>query len=521
MKELLKKADLAGLAIIAATFVATNVSSTWSTYHTAALVVGSLLVLISIALKFASIRTGLRRRSTKFGINSATSVILVVGILALINYLGAQHEQRIDLTTEKMFSLADQSVQIAGQIPEDLRIKAFFPGGDDPLTRDLLQLYSAQNNKISFEFVDPDKQPLVAQQYQVSTYGNFSNPMTGQSVQYGTLVVEMGGKTERIEKQSEPIREEDITNALMKVVKGEKKTIYVMQGHGEKQTDNTDKTGFSIAGTNLEKENYIVRPLNLVVEGKVPEDASVVVVPGPASEPFANELELLDTYLKTGGGILLMLDPPPAASMTDLAAKWSIDVGNNFVVDASGVGRLFGAGPAMPLVTTYAPHKITDRFRVMTFFPFVRSVTPANPAVEGVTVEPLISTNQQSWGETDLKSTEAGFDEKTDIQGPVQIALVASKDQGENKKSRLIVFGDSDFASNAYIGLQGNANLFANTVAWLAQDESFISIRAKDPEDRPLTMTQSQGTLFSYVAVFLLPGSILAAGVSVWMKRRK
>jgi ABC-type uncharacterized transport system involved in gliding motility auxiliary subunit len=119
-------------------------------------------------------------------------------------------------------------------------------------------------------------------------------------------------------------------------------------------------------------------------------------------------------------------------------------------------------------------------------------------------VEPLLTTNEQSWGETDLKSNEAGFDEKADVKGPVTIAVVASKDEPDNKKSRLAVFGDSDFASNSYVGLQGNGNLLVNSVAWLARDESFISIRAKDPQDRPLTMTESQGRLFSYFAMFLL-----------------
>ena len=521
MKEQLKKADLLGLAIIAAVLIAYSSRGIWNIYQTAAVIVGGLLVVVSIALKFGSIKAGLQRRSTRFGINSATSIMLIVGILALVNYLGAQHEKRVDLTTEKMYSLSDQSTQVAGQIQQDVRIKAFFPGGDDPVARDLLQLYNTQNNRISFEFIDPDKQPLLAQQYQVSTYGSFSNPMTQQTVQFGTLILEMGDKTERVEKQSEPVREEDVTNALMKIVKGEQKTIYFVQGHGEKQIDNADKTGLSIAGGNLEKENYLVKPLNLVVEGKVPDDASVVVVAGPTSEPFPNELELLDGYLNRGGSVLLLLDPPPAASLADLTKKWSIDAGNNFVVDASGVGRLFGAGPAMPLVTSYGAHKITERFRVMTFFPFVRSVIPAATPVEGVTVEPLLSTNEQSWGETNMQSNEASMDEGADMKGPVQIAVVASKDQAENKKSRLIVFGDSDFASNAYVSIQGNGNLFTNSVAWLALDENFISIRAKDPEDRPLTMTQSQGRLFSYVAVFLLPGSILAAGISVWMKRRR
>jgi ABC-type uncharacterized transport system involved in gliding motility auxiliary subunit len=157
----------------------------------------------------------------------------------------------------------------------------------------------------------------------------------------------------------------------------------------------------------------------------------------------------------------------------------------------------------------------------MTFFPFVRSVAQADPAVEGISVAQLLSTNEQSWGESDLQATEAGFDEGVDLQGPVSIGVVASKDLGENRRASLVVIGDSDFAQNAYLGLQGNGNLFVNTVAWLAQDESFISIRPKDPEDRPLTMTQAQGRLFAYIAAFILPGSILAAGISVWMKRRK
>jgi hypothetical protein len=159
--------------------------------------------------------------------------------------------------------------------------------------------------------------------------------------------------------------------------------------------------------------------------------------------------------------------------------------------------------------------------RVMTFFPLVRSVSPAAPPANGITVETLLSTNERSWGETNVKSGEAAFDEKTDLKGPVSLAVVATKDLGENKKSRLIVFGDSDFASNSYFGQQGNGNLFMNSVTWLAQDENFITIRPKNPEDRRLTMTEAQGRLVSYVAVLLLPASILIAGVSVWMKRRR
>src|SRR5262249_43221559 len=242
----------------------------------------------------------------------------------------------------------------------------------------------------------------------------------------------------------------------------EKKTIYFIEGHGEKSIASMERTGYSNVKANLEKENYVVKTVNLASEGKVPEDASALIMPGPTSEPFQNELDLIDGYLNKGGSAAILLDPPPAASLNDLMKKWSIDVGNNFVVDASGVGRLFGAGPSIPLVTNYGRHKITERFNVMTFFPLVRSVSPAKTPVSGINVETLLSTNDRSWAETDMKSNQASFDEKTDIKGPVSIAVVATKDLADNKKARLVVYGDSDFASNQAFGLQGNGNLFLN-----------------------------------------------------------
>ena len=485
MKEQLKKADILGLAIIAAALISYSIRSVWSPYLWIAVGLGAALIVASLVTKAGEIRTTLGRRTARFGINSAVSVLFLIGILAFVNYLGAQHIKRFDMTTQKIYSLSDQSAGVVQQIKQDLKIKAFFPGGENPPTRELLDLFKNKNSKISYEFIDPDKQPGVAQQYNVTQYGTFDNPLSGESFRYGTLILEMGGKTERIEKQSDQVREEDITNALMKLVKGEKKTIYFTEGHGEKSIDDAQKTGYSFAKGDLEKENDVVKKLNLISEGKVPDDASVVVIAGPTTEPIGNEMDQIDAYLQKGGSVLILLDPDPAPSLADFLKKWSITVDKDVVVDASGMGRLIGMGPAAPLVTPngYGQHKITERMsRVMTFFPLVRSVSPAAMPVEGITVDKLIQTNERSWGETNLKGGEASFDEKSDIKGPLSLAVTATKTVGENKKARLVVFGDSDFASNAYYGQVGNGNLFINTINWLTGDESFISIRPKNPK---------------------------------------
>jgi ABC-type uncharacterized transport system involved in gliding motility auxiliary subunit len=191
------------------------------------------------------------------------------------------------------------------------------------------------------------------------------------------------------------------------------------------------------------------------------------------------------------------------------------------VIDATGMGQLLGRGPDTPLVMSYTDHKIVQRFNVMTFFPLARSVAPENPPPPGLSVQPLIESADRSWGESDMKSNEVGFDEKVDLKGPVPIATAVTKDLPQDKKARMIVFGDSDFAINANFSNQGNGNLFLNSVKWLAGDESFISIKTKSPADRPLTMTESGGRTVGILTVLVFPATALIAGILVWVRRRR
>src|SRR5262249_28913760 len=167
MKEQLKKADILGLAIVAAALISYSVRSIWTPYQTIAVVLGGVLIVASWAVKSGEIRQGLGRRSTRFGINSAVSVLFLIGILAFVHYLGGQHVKRVEMTTQKIYSLADQSTSVVQQVNQDLKIKAFYPGGEYAPAKELLDLFQAKNNKISYEFIDPDKQPQVAQQYSV------------------------------------------------------------------------------------------------------------------------------------------------------------------------------------------------------------------------------------------------------------------------------------------------------------------------------------------------------------------
>jgi ABC-type uncharacterized transport system involved in gliding motility auxiliary subunit len=513
-----------GLALVAGAGVGYSVQQVWTTAMTVSAVIGAGATVASLIARRNQIRTGLIGRQGRYGMNSATSVILLIAVLGIVNYLGVGNDQRMDLTSEGFNSLAQQSEAVAGELAEPVHIRAFYPGGDDAVVRQLLDLYQNESSEITYEFIDPDSQPQLAAQFEVTVYGLSSNPLTGQNLSFGTLVMEMGEFEERVESQA-TLREEDVTNALMKLAKGEQKAIYFIAGHGEKSIDSSESAGLDSARGALEREGYRVETINLIAEPTIPEDAAVLVWAGPENEPFEVEIERVDAFLNEGGSVMVMVDPAPSVSLEGLLDRWSISVGNDFVVDASGVGRLLGAGPEIPLVLDYGSHVITNEFSgVMTFFPLARSVTATAGPTSEVTTSSLLMTSPRSWGETDLENNQASLDPEVDLPGPVSIGVVATKnlasEQGEGQMARLVAVGDSEFAGNGYFSQQGNGDLFLNMVSWLAEDESFISIRPKVPEDRPLTMTAAGSRISLYLSMILLPLAIVSTGVSVWLKRR-
>jgi ABC-type uncharacterized transport system involved in gliding motility auxiliary subunit len=279
----------------------------------------------------------------------------------------------------------------------------------------------------------------------------------------------------------------------------------------------------------------------------------VVIVAGPRTDFLRNEIEALTRYVARGGKVLLLVDPAegpeaqPLPALTGFLKEWAINVGDDVVLDASGIGQMVGAGPEMPVAAKYPAHAITDRFEVMTAYPLARSITTVEVGSNGRFAQPLVETSAQSWAEANLKSLTSGervaFNaEEGDRQGPITLGAAVSAPatdatakpaeppkEGDGAKpaepeqkpeSRIVAIGDSDFAANGYVGFQGNRDFFTNAVNWLAQQENLIAIRAREPEDRRLSLTAAQQRSIMLLSVFGVPGLVLAAGVYAWWRRR-
>lgn len=499
-QEVLKIMAFLGPLALLAGYVRYSVRETMGPLNLSLLIVGGVLTLATIIFNFRAIRTSSRRRSTRLGANTTVMTVAVIAIIGFANFLGYRHHKRIDLTSEKLYSLSDQTRKLVTDLKKDVKVILFDKDDQEGLGEQMKE-YRNLSSYFSFERIDPQKNLEAAGKY--------------KPTKMGEVIVISGDRNERPKDSTE----QSIINAIIKVTRDTLKKVCFVEGHGEKKLSSTDEgDGYGLVDKALKNENYEIKNINLVATNDVPSDCDVLVLAGPKQSLFPQEASAIGKYLEKGGKAMLLIDPDTDPKLDDVLHAWGIQLGNNTVVDVSGVGRFFQLGPGAPLARSYGSHPITKGFEgSMTFFPLSRSVetTPGT----GTSPTDLMKTSEESWAETEATTGNVKFDEGKDRKGPITLGVAASKSEGD-KEARLVVIGDSDFASNQFFGIQRNGDLFMNSINWLAQDEDLISIRPKNPADRKVSMTESDQNQLFWIVLVLMPLATLGSGVYIWWRRR-
>jgi ABC-type uncharacterized transport system involved in gliding motility auxiliary subunit len=479
---------------------------------------GFALILLGIAARIPDLVKTAGARRMKHGSNTVVFVALVAAILGGINWMANRYPKRFDVSKDKRFSLSDQTRKILLGLSSDLTLTYVQKNAASaPTAKDVLREYQAASPKVKLEFVDPMKEPGKARALDVA--------------QLPTLVVALGERREKVLSD----REEDITNAILKVTRNVKKTVCFASGEGERDTDDPSERGFSGVKSAITKSQYETKKVVLLQEQKVPEDCTVLVVAGPAKDLLPEAAGYIKTFVKGGGKAMLLADPiekAPSPNYESVFTEFGVKPGADVVVDASGVGQLFGTGAFMPIVTDYPFHEVNKDLKgMMSAYDMARSMTPITPAPAGMVVQELAKTSARSWGESDLTLKEPiGFSDK-DAKGPLNLAVAitvrmtpdatpAASPQGAAKEGRIIAVGDSGFAGNSLLTFQANQDLFMNMVSWLAQDSDLISIRPKDPDVHRLNLTVAEQRNVMIFSLLLLPGFFIIWGLVNWWRRR-
>jgi len=489
----------------------------WNLYLQICLGLFIIGLAVYVALDAGAVRTALTGRQARYGSNALILTAAFLGILVVVNYVVFKNTKQWDLTADQSNTLAKETLDVLKSLPDTVVAKAFYSSNSTLASskenaKTLFDQYVSDGaGKFQYEFIDPLKDPVSAQDAGITNDGS--------------VVLYMGSSKQPLTSISEP----ELTGAMIRLMNPGSHVVYFLTGHGEYPVDGSGDQSYTQLKTALTSKNYTVSTLNLLSTNNIPADANVIVITGPQKPLSENEVSLLDAYITNGGSIVVMEEPTvvtqfgdsPDPLANDLAQTYGIVLGNDIIYDDQAAQSI--QQPFIAIANQYGQHTITEKMNEMvTYYPTARSVTTDDTIGTEYTKTNLVMTADQSYAETDMASVKDSTmkpDQGVDTLGPITIAVAA---QGTNNNSRLVVFGDSDFASNAAYSNYGNGDMIVNSIDWAANVENIISLTPKNSVDRYLNPPQPYTIgLILLGSLVILPGIVLAAGIGVWVARRR
>jgi ABC-type uncharacterized transport system involved in gliding motility auxiliary subunit len=339
--------------------------------------------------------------------------------------------------------------------------------------------------------------------------------------------MEFGGRSEHLRD----FTEQSFTNALQRLARSGERWIVFLEGHGERAANGVANHDLSAFTRQLTGKGIKVQSVNLVNTPSIPNNTSVLVIAGPQVDYLPGEIKLVREYLDKGGDLLLLLDPGPLHGLAPLTEQLGINVQPGVVVDPTT--QLFGINdPRFAIVAEYPPHPVTRGFDRVALLPQASGLEFNKP--EGWQGEAILETVARSWSETGPMSGELAMDKGKDVPGPLAVGIAmnrelsdtdAAKSEAANEKAkteqRVIVIGDGDFISNAFLGNGGNLDLGMNMLNWLSHDDALVAIPAKTTPDRTLDLSKPMQVIIGFGFLLLIPATLVGSGVVIWWKRRK
>lgn len=496
------------------------------------LLAGAILVFLALILSPRAIGIFLIGRRGRYGTNVAVMTIAFFVILLILNYLMFSMpnlRSRIDVTATRVFSLSPQTIQVIDELESEVVANAFFvqqqnPDSERQQASDLLNEFSRRSDKFSYRFIDPELNRAQALKYNVDTY-----PMI-------VFESKSTGKIQGVKR----FTEQDFVTGVLVSTDVQQKKIRFLTGHGEPtrtkdpMLQSVQENGFDYAIEGMQRDNYFVTPLNLRQFENVPDDTAVLVITGPEKNLEKNEFDAIAKYMNNGGKILALFDPGTPGGFNTLIARYGVVVGENMVADA--VSNVAGEMLTPMLQKANGQFSTSEQTGIgvadqigVTFFPeagSVNSLIPSDDMPSHIKFKPIGVTTPASWLETDPENP--GFSEG-ELGGPFIIAGIleatgqvheSPSQAATGKTTKVVIFADSDFATNKYFYSSDNADIYLNSINWLADDYELISIRPKLIPYRELVVNTREREFIRWSSWVFPPALMMVLGLFVWWRRR-
>lgn len=501
---------LPGVLLLVATLVRAALQVSWDRTGVALGVAGAAVVVASLVWNRREVREWFADPRGVFAVASGVSTVLLLAILVLLNMLAWYRPFRVDLTASERNTVTAETRAIVGRLTRDVALRQFGRSRDAQVDQ-LLSSFASASRRIRVEFVDAERAPREARSFGV--------------IRNGTVIVTSGSVYRKVDDPTE----QAIVTAILQATSEVERTVCFVTGHGERGVADESATGLSRLASTLEAANYRIDRVSLL-EREIPASCSLVVIAGAQREPSEAETGRLSAFASAGGRIAVLLDPPPAASMTAWLTPWGITASNGLIVDTSGAGQTVGGGPQTPLALAYPDHPITRGFEIATMFDLARPLDVATRPEMGDKPGAIAQTGNRSFEETEPQG-DPHFDEGRDRRGPLTVAAAGSLDlrrpppgppaSARTLEVRLVVVGDSDFVTNAFLMRQGNRDFILRIVSWLAGEADATLVSVGERENRRTDLTERTRAWMYVVNLGLLPLIPLLAGIIVFVRSKR
>ena len=432
-------------------------------------------------------------------------MVVLLGLVGAAAWFSSRYHVSDDWSAAGRNSLSAASAALLDSLSDPVTITSY--ASEDPAIRgavsELVGRYQRYKKDITLGFVDPALNPDQARSLGLSVDGE--------------LLLRYQERSETVKT----LTESAISNALHRLARGGERWLVFLEGHGERRPLGQANHDLGAWGEQLRSKGFQILNQNLAERPRLPDNTRVLVIAGPQVDLLPGEVERVADFIDRGGNLLWLLDPGESGGMGVVAEQLGLDLLPGTVVDPRA--QLMGlSDPRLTLVSDYPRHDITRGLDSVTLFPqsMALAIVPETPWQAAA----ILRTGADAWSETGPLSGTLRLDPEQDQAGPLTIGVALSREHGEGddvRQQRVVVIGDGDFLSNAYLGNGGNLRLGQNIINWLAHDDSLIDVPAKISRDRELSLSPLAQGVIGFGFLFVIPLALAGAGLFIWLRRRR
>lgn len=470
------------------------------------------------------------KKNLKHGSYSMGAITIFIAIIVVLNLVLQEVPSKyreIDLSTQKLYSIGDQTKKVLKKLNKDVEIYYIAQSGSESSDiQKLLEKYEEGSDHIKVEQKDPAVNPKFVSQYTSDGVSNNSvivvcgdknkvidnNSLYETTVNYQTYSSEVTGFD----------GEGQITSAINYVTSDSMPVMYTLEGHDEATMSDTLKD-------TIQKANIDIQSLNLLTMDSVPDDADILFIFAPAKDISEDEASKIISYLENGGKALIVSNysSEKMPNFASVLENYGVKTADGIVLEGD-TNHYISQNPSY-LLPNIESNDITSslssgsRYILM---PLAQGIVKSDNYRDSLEITDILTTSDGSYSKVNVEDMQTMEKESDDIDGPFAVGVSITENLDDEKETQIVYYSSEALFNDQMNTMVSGANyeLISASVNWMCEseeDSNTISIASKSYDTSTLTIPAADASFWSIFVTAVVPVVILVIGGGIWMKRRK